>query len=762
MKRLILCADHRSPYTKEETPYKFCIAQSQVYAARHGCDFKFIEVKQKPINREWPWSKVLVLGKFIKEYDEIFWLDANATVLNHKVDIFEVLKSAKATAWERDPAHFPILYVMGDKDPKKVNSAIFLMDCRNKSVSVNFLNDWWNDLDKPAYETKAPYQDYVLNSLWSTDRTKRNYIKGVELPKDVFVHLPEAVYGAQLQLHEAKKYAMRLQFRKTKKIGIFTRYTNYYSNGCSQNVIFIKQSYEALGYTVDLLVEKYERNQTIIQQGFPIPLVLFESDKVHEYGFILFGSAVPSQQIVDLIKAAGVPRAMFHPMNSLDAMHIPAYCYDSKAEGVPLFEANFHKIADEVWVTENHTGFAEPYLTLLNNHKVKVRFVPLSWSPLFLEYNRNIPVYTPRSTKSIDIVIIEPNSSYVKNAVQPLLIAERFNQLNKDRLRKVFLFSSPSNRGAVSFFNSLTIQKEHKLRQLNRLPINEILNFFSNPDNSNGAQVVFLSHQVNLPMNYAYYDILHAQYPFLHNSPTLKDAKLGYHYEDVGSAVSQLNHVCEHSHKAQAQDLSYIESKHPWNPEIAKAFEELLPPSATVSLAPSVSPSPNPSPLRAQVAPVAAPVPAPKPVPPPITVYVNDATKQIRDLKDSRRSVTYRIYSAQSAEEWQGKLSLPTGIVTTLTSLWQFCKASKTNPTDESLVFVHGNNMPTESDIDSKINSSDWLFMSKADVSLLGSWVLTNTIQDSLSALFVFYMQKVRAPPSPFNVNTFLQSLSSP
>jgi len=601
VKRLILCADNRSPYTEGETYYKYCIGISQVYAQKYNADFVFDELKSVPDGRHWSWARILLFAKYFPKYDEILWLDSDATIINHDLHVFSLLKTTQSAGWPRDETTPPIIYacrdspIRGTEKAKQICCGIMLIDCTNKTRVKDMLNDWWNDIPDAKFKQGFPYEQSVINDVWYSHPVKRNYVKNVDLDSffnfsddQVFIHLTSNYYLPSLQLHEAKKYAARLVSPRKKKIGIFVRQQNFYASGCGQNCVFIKQSLELLGYKVHLLVENYDRTkQNLITPNLAIFYTDFNGINVNEYDIFVFGSVVPSSHARQKIGSAKT--VMFHPMNSMDALHIDTFAYPKKADTVPLFESSFHQIADEIWLTNNHEQTAKTYIEMLNNYKKPIKTIPLTWAPLFVSTSKQQVSYESRKSTQVEFVIIEPNSSFCKSSWFPLMIAEYVYKQTKS-VRAVHLFSAQEDR---SMINTLQLAKDNKIQYRPRIQINEIISQFAKGD----AHVIFLSHQVNIPLNYAYFDVLSAGFPFIHNSPMLLEKGQGYFYTSLETALSAVQTIMtsfnptEELKKAE----SYLNTIHPGNASVLAHFSNLVPaPVPALVSAPALVTAPPP------------------------------------------------------------------------------------------------------------------------------------------------------------------------
>jgi GR25 family glycosyltransferase involved in LPS biosynthesis len=576
MRRLILSGSD-VPLDDTDACCHYLTPLKEIYARKYMIDFEYVQVKNKPDGRHNEWVKIPLLQKFIKDYDEILWMGACATILNHNVNVFEFIKNAPESAWRRDKDICPIAYALVNSNTSHANSGIVLLDCRNKDAAKEFLNNWWNDLGNKECEQDSPWDQSVWNDVWAKDIKKAsrlrisNICSSRELDANqVFINL-DATFK-DIRLAEAKRHFARKAFRKEKRIGIFVRQQNYYSNGCGQNCIFIKQSYEAAGYEVDLLIERDPSKPEVVAANIPYFYKDCAGIDYSKYQLIICGSFIPKQDVLTQIKAVGVKIAMFHPMNSFDACHNEHFVYKECTTTPPLFEANFKSFADEVWITENHKYAGHTYLEIINTNSIPCNIIPLSWSPLFTYMNGKIPMYTPRTSQKVDIVIIEPYLSYSKNAWMPLVIAKQLHKTGK--LNKVYLFNAPNTESSKAMITSLDLP----IKILPRMQINDIFNFFANPKNNEGNHVAFLSHQIHFPMNYAYYDIVNAGFPFIHNSHMLKNVGVGYYYdESISDAVSAIERsMTSHNIDTYLADAHvYFDKQSPYNETVVSRFVQL-------------------------------------------------------------------------------------------------------------------------------------------------------------------------------------------
>jgi hypothetical protein len=578
-KRLVLCADPVNPFDRSDTVQSHCVSNTKLYAERLGADFQFVQLTGKEHARHPSWSKLLVLSKYIKDYDEILWVNSDTTVVKADVDLFTLLNTSSNPSFL---LHTIAKITNGSVEP---DSSVFLLDCRNKPAALSLLNDWYVDVPETRYETEAPYEQSVF-SAWATNPAKNARVRVLDVRATIQPDEKAIVFRVGPEYLNARlSLAKRVSFRRTnpqpKRVGIIVRQQNYYTNGCGQNCIFMMQSLEALGHTVDLLVTRVDNEKPLlVSESLPFPYIDLGTIKYSDYSAIIYGAQMPSGGDVEAMKAAGVRRIVFSPCNVFDAFHNESFLYSCKAASMPFMEMSFKDIGEEVWITDNHRESTHTYMEVINKNKLSVHAAPLVWSPLFLLNNEGgVPVMKSHTGKALDIIIMEPNIGYCKSAWLPLIICEKLFLESPTLIHNVYLFCTPdSNKTAMEMIQSLEIHKSKVLRTMARIPITNILTHFSDPGKHGDNPPVFLSHQINLPLNYAYFDILSAGFPFVHNSPKLKEKGLGYYYDMLAVGTEQIRRIPTsfNSVESSSDANRVLASQDPYSEECLSVFRAIL------------------------------------------------------------------------------------------------------------------------------------------------------------------------------------------
>lgn len=260
-----------------------------------------------------------------------------------------------------------------------------------------------------------------------------------------------------------------------------------------------------------------------------VPLVRPESI-THEIDLAIeFGVTLPPEWL-NHIQALGAKVVTF----------FVGHTYAGQAEG-PIFGAPTNggltrSPRNEVWTLPHHMKTSGPMLQTVA--RVPVRSLPHIWSPMFLDRQvREMGAlgeqfgFRPASErKPWRAAIFEPNISVVKNCFIPMLVCEHAYRVNPDAvglMMAVNTFHMKEHATFNAFARNLDLTRHSKATYEPRLPF-PICMAESRID-------AVVAHQWECGLNYAYYDALHGGYPLIHNSDFLRDAGMGFHYNQFSA-----------------------------------------------------------------------------------------------------------------------------------------------------------------------------------------------------------------------------------
>ncbi len=338
--------------------------------------------------------------------------------------------------------------------------------------------------------------------------------------------------------------------------------TNIFNNGLFQNILILYKLYEILGYDVYLLTD----NGNMLT-GYK---TILASELIHQPRqikyYIEIGMSV-TQAYRDYLKETGAKRVKLYLGNILnidiESVHL-----------TPGIDFPHHQSGDldEIW-TSPHYGQHVEYAGVINSvslHKTKI--VPYVWDRCFI---KDITQWKPCSdwTKT-DIVITEPNISYQKCYLMPLLLVESFAKEHPEWKGQVIIMNTDRLKGNIHVMNtllpSLDINKRIVLEK--RKTIFELTRDYSSS--------VFIGHQFNNEFNYMTFELMLAGFPLLHNSSAW--SSFGYYWNEESwiDSVSLLKRVLiEHSfrldtYRSQAEQLAWHHSI--YNPTCQQAWKKIL------------------------------------------------------------------------------------------------------------------------------------------------------------------------------------------
>ena len=230
---------------------------------------------------------------------------------------------------------------------------------------------------------------------------------------------------------------------------------------------------------------------------------------------------------------------------------------------------------DEIWVSPHYKQHYQ-YAGLINKIG-PAKIAPYVWDPtvLTLGGTRCFKWRPVAQGEQQVIVILEPNISFQKCALIPLLIVEHLYRKSGQDF-KVLLGNSDKFQGNPFFTKTilptLTLHRDNKLVFSGRHSITSIM--------SDYPSAIAISHQINNQYNYMTLEYLVSGFPIIHNAPDWSDA--GYYYEDssVEKGSKALEKALEYhssSMEQYAAGAAALQWRHsPYNPEVQKAWKELI------------------------------------------------------------------------------------------------------------------------------------------------------------------------------------------
>lgn len=345
-----------------------------------------------------------------------------------------------------------------------------------------------------------------------------------------------------------------------------------WANGLFQNVYVIYKLLEIAGFEPWLMVDNNEANKDA---------KLHEAFRLTDFKTYMLCPHTVAAYIELGMSCDPSIRRFFRSMGAKVAKLYLGNILNIDIETITFYKGvNFsHHVAgeiDEIWVSPHYDQHAE-YAGSINGLCGKTRIAPYVWDPMFIQELGHVydassfGVESPRH-----FIIMEPNISFQKNALIPIMAMESYYRKYPQRVDAITVINGQKLKETAYFHNSVlpnvTCYEAGKLQLMPRANMNNVARVFRNS--------IILQHQVNNEYNYSLLEWLTMGYPVVHNIPRFRE--YGYYYEgnDFEAAAEQINNITLHHEKnkeayaAHAKQLTWNFSI--YNPANVTAWKSLV------------------------------------------------------------------------------------------------------------------------------------------------------------------------------------------
>jgi hypothetical protein len=225
--------------------------------------------------------------------------------------------------------------------------------------------------------------------------------------------------------------------------------------------------------------------------------------------------------------------------------------------------------ADAIWYVPQHEETNHDFFGFLNNSNRNVTVVPFIWDPLLVEsYQNNSKFPNWEKHNALNIAIMEPNMSLMKNTIIPTVICSRAldDGIKIDGIHSWSTEKLSTNKDLIQLLQKGNIDLLKKFKALPRKPTLEVLK----------STDIVLSWQMNNNLNYLYFDVAWVGYPLVHNADLCKD--IGYYYkgQDVTGGVNQIKRaITDHNIDCINVMREQIKRYTVNNPELIETYKRL-------------------------------------------------------------------------------------------------------------------------------------------------------------------------------------------
>ena len=353
---------------------------------------------------------------------------------------------------------------------------------------------------------------------------------------------------------------------------------NIFNNGLFQNVYFLLRMFEAMGMLPLFVVNEKPKALDKIPEVLRNTRVVSVEDLVKQpipvAYYIEIGMSI-DQMMRKFLKMIGAKIFKLYLGNILNIdIETPIF--------YPNMNFAHHVIGEitDIWVSPHYAQHSE-YARQLNHvdpSNKKTMIAPYVWdSAILTEDGKRSLTWRPRQPAEEEVLIImEPNISFQKSCVIPLMIIETWFRkhpdwkgnvlvINGDRVMQIPFFKE-------NILGQMDVFKAGRVQTVSRLDMVNVMKHF--------PHATFLCHQVNNEFNYMVLELLWAGFPVLHNSRAWE--QFGYYYQqsDVKDGAAVLEEVrTKHqdrleAYKSHSRTLAWKHS--PYNPDVHRAWKDLL------------------------------------------------------------------------------------------------------------------------------------------------------------------------------------------
>lgn len=344
-----------------------------------------------------------------------------------------------------------------------------------------------------------------------------------------------------------------------------------FSNGLYQNIYIFYKLLEAMGY-LPFFMQNVEPGQVddILAGCRSIDVETFLQKPLPVFAYIEIGMSV-DQNFRKFLKMIGARAIKIYLGNILNID------IETSQFLTNLF-FHHHVVGEmtEIWVSPHYEQHRE-YAGILNQvyDTSKAKIVPYVWEPFFItKFGTQHPKWRPVPPGEREtIVIMEPNISFQKSCVIPLLALESYKQANPSWNARIIVVNGNRIMAAPHFAENvaagLSIKEQTEYRA--RMSITDVITEF--------PSATFICHQVNNEYNYMVLELLYCGFPIIHNGERWASFGYSYNENNMQALIDALKETRAHAHAvahktSQAHALFWRHSIH--NPLVQKAWDNLL------------------------------------------------------------------------------------------------------------------------------------------------------------------------------------------
>ncbi len=348
-----------------------------------------------------------------------------------------------------------------------------------------------------------------------------------------------------------------------------------FTNGLFQNIYFIYKLADIIGYNPYFLFndkDKPTELPTFMEGMRVVTLEEIVKQPLRLHAYIEIGMSI-DPSLRRFLKMLGAKAIKIYLGNILNIdIETPTYYHNMH------FAHHVVGEMDEIWVSPHYEMHRE-YAAVLNHVPIeKSKIAAYVWDPYFLtKGGLKAPKWKPKSDGEVDtIMIMEPNISFQKSSMIPLLMLEAFSRANPGWKFKAVVVNGERLRqipySLFCFLSRLEIFRKGFVELVGRMDMHTVMDKY--------PSCIPICHHFNNEYNYMIFEYLYAGFPVIHNAASWSDA--GYYYseesieEGVKALVKVLQGHADNLNTFMATGKVIIDRHSIWNPKVQEAWKTLL------------------------------------------------------------------------------------------------------------------------------------------------------------------------------------------
>ncbi len=350
-----------------------------------------------------------------------------------------------------------------------------------------------------------------------------------------------------------------------------------FTNGLFQNIYFLYLLAEVIGYTPFFLFNEKDlpsKRPDFMKSLRVITIEDIVKNPIPIHAYVEIGMSL-NPELRTFLKTLGTKIIKLYLGNILNIdIETPMYYINQN------FSHHVVGACDEVWVSPHYEMHRE-YAASLNHVPIspdKAKIAPYVWEPLFLtRFGTVMPRWVPpAANEPITFLIMEPNISFQKTAVIPLMMLEAFHRVNPSVKFNVKIVNGERLQhipySSQCFLPRLEIFRKGFVELLGRLDMRSALSKY--------PSAYPICHNYNNEYNYMIFEYLYSGFPVIHNAPTWRDAGYYFHEESIEEGVKVIAVAIERHTESvdtfigQGKPILFRHSI--YNPKVQTVWKELL------------------------------------------------------------------------------------------------------------------------------------------------------------------------------------------